>query len=73
MVIILVLVAIGLAWLAFPVYTGILLFGVEVDVKCFADNAGSPADVAKRFNNTLIILLSSQLCITVSLILLCVS
>jgi hypothetical protein len=55
------------------VYTGILLFGVEVDVKCFADNAGSLADVAKRFNNTLIILFSSQLCITVSLILLCVS
>ena len=24
--------AIALAWLAFPVYTGILLFGVEVDV-----------------------------------------
>ena len=24
--------AIALAWLSFPVYTGILLFGVEVDV-----------------------------------------
>jgi hypothetical protein len=54
-----VIVAFALAWLAFPIYTGILIFSVEVDVECFADNAGNPVDVAKRFNNTLIILFSS--------------
>ena len=51
--------AIALAWLAFSVYTGILLFGVEVNVECFTVDEGSPVDVAKRFNNTLIILFTS--------------
>jgi hypothetical protein len=51
--------AIALAWLAFSVYTGILLFGVEVNVECFTEDEGSPVDVAKRFNNTLIILFTS--------------
>ena len=58
-VIIGVLVSIALAWLAFPIYTAILIFSVEVDVECFGVDAGNPVDVAKRFNNTLIILFSS--------------
>ena len=67
------IVALALAWLAFQIYTGMLVFGVERDVECFTDEAGSPVDVAKRFNNTLIVLFTSQICITVSIILLCVS
>jgi len=65
--------ALALAWVAFSIYTGILIFGVERDVECFTDEAGTPVDVAKRFSNTLIVLFTSQLCITISIILLWVS
>ena len=29
--------ALALAWVAFSIYTGILIFGVERDVECFTD------------------------------------
>ncbi len=58
-IIMILLFSIALSWISFSVITGIYIFGVEVDVECFAIDSGSPVDVAKRFENTLIILFSS--------------
>ena len=45
----------------FAVYTGIFLFGVETNVKCFApDDTGYYVDVSKKFNDTFIVLFTAQ-------------
>ncbi len=46
-VILVMLIILFLAWLAFPIYTGILLFFVEVNVECFARDARGPVNVAE--------------------------
>ena len=72
-----ILIALGslylLCWLCFTLYTCIMLFGVEVDVKCVvADQSGTMLDVAYRFNTLLILFFSAQIGIMVSFIVLCV-
>ncbi len=45
----------------FAVFTGIFLFGVETNVKCFApDDTGHDVDVSKKFYDTFIVLFTAQ-------------